>query len=619
MKLPLGTKSLVALTLLAVALSSCTSALSSTVSSAITALLSIQSSSSMLPKSLKSSSTGKAVVDVVASSQDGIQSKGYGQLQKDLSENVVGGVMALMQSAFANNTSPTLETVYSLGKGTINNEQAAILGVPNQIDAGKAIIHQLDDTGNSVDIKWHMSGTGNFRIPKNTAPPQAGTYDYYVHLVLSNALTPATMKAKLAFYGTQTLASSFNDTTNNIQYAAGHVFKYGFQGSFDSETGSNTVLYGPKTNADGTITYDQGRYESVTKSGSNVSFLSSDGPHFNVAYGNDTSGGVLSKGAFASDGSYQFNEEFYNASGELIGMTRGEENATAAFPWLAGVSAKFNNLKRDFGSISTSTYNTAAPGASVVIKITVTNEVLTSSSRSMGAASISINGSSDTVVTSTIASTLTTPQPWMLIWKANTTANNDTWAAGDALYYNTKREVSGSDTIFTYQRGFVYPARVVHYGDPVNGFYQSYSFPLKFLTLNSDLVSAGYTIKENNTSPEQFWLQKTSSVHTGFDPSTGDLDVTNVLRVMDFSHWDPATQAVVTKYGIVATSTELCPPGFAVASTTTDAMSGVHAQLETLANTAKNTIVTATALSGLATGLGVAPIVEADLSGYPQI
>jgi UTP-glucose-1-phosphate uridylyltransferase len=73
------------------------------------------------------------------------------------------------------------------------------------------------------------------------------------------------------------------------------------------------------------------------------------------------------------------------------------------------------------------------------------------------------------------------------------------------------------------------------------------------------------------------------------------------------------------KYGIVATSTELCPPGFAVASTTTDAMSGVHAQLETLANTAKNTIVTATALSGLATGLGVAPIVEADLSGYPQI
>ncbi len=619
MKLPLGTKSLVALTLLAVALSSCTSAvssLSSTVSSAITALLSIQSSSSMLPKSLKSSSTGKAVVDVVASSQDGIQSKGYGQLQKDLSENVVGGVMALMQSAFANNTSPTLETVYSLGKGTINNEQAAILGVPNQIDAGKAIIHQLDDTGNSVDIKWHMSGSGNFRIPKNTAPPQAGTYDYYVHLVLSNALTPATMKAKLAFYGTQTLASSFNDTTNNIQYAAGHVFKYGFQGSFDSETGSNTVLYGPKTNADGTITYDQGRYESVTKSGSNVSFLSSDGPHFNVAYGNDTSGGVLSKGAFASDGSYQFNEEFYNASGELIGMTRGEENAN--FPWLAGVSAKFNNLHgSDFGTALSS-----APGADAILKVKVT-ESWSGTTRTLTSAKLSTDGGTtygNDVKASMLAfNGSTVPAPWMLIYKANTAINDTTWAAGDALYYNTKREVSGSDTIFTYQRGFVYPARVVHYGDPVNGFYQSYSFPLKFLTLNSDLVSAGYTIKENNTSPEQFWLQKTSSVHTGFDPSTGDLDVTNVLRVMDFSHWDPATQAVVTKYGIVATSTELCPPGFAVASTTTDAMSGVHAQLETLANTAKDTIVTATALSGLATGLGVAPIVEADLSGYPQI
>jgi len=45
----------------------------------------------------------------------------------------------------------------------------------------------------------------------------------------------------------------------------------------------------------------------------------------------------------------------------------------------------------------------------------------------------------------------------------------------------------------------------------------------------------------------------------------------------------------------------------------------VHAQLETLAATAKDTIVTASALSGLATGLGVAPIVEADLSGYPQL
>ena len=424
------------------------------------------------------------------------------------------------------------------------------------------------------------------------------------------------MKAKLAFYGTQTLASSFNDTTNNVQYAAGHVFKYGFQGSFDSETGSNTVLYEPKTNADGTITYDQGRYESVTKSGSNVSFLSSDGPHFNVAYGNDTSGGVLSKGAFASDGSYQFNEEFYNASGELIGMTRGEENAN--FPWLAGVSAKFNNLHgSDFGTALSS-----APGADAILKVKVT-ESWSGTTRTLTSAKLSTDGGTtygNDVKASMLAfNGSTVPAPWMLIYKANTAINDTTWAAGDALYYNTKREVSGSDTIFTYQRGFVYPARVVHYGDPVNGFYQSYSFPLKFLTLNSDLVTAGYTIKENNTSPEQFWLQKTSSVHTGFDPSTGDLDVTNVLRVMDFSHWDPATQAVVTKYGIVATSTELCPPGFAVASTTTDAMSGVHAQLETLANTAKDTIVTATALSGLATGLGVAPIVEADLSGYPQI
>ena len=49
---------------------------------------------------------------------------------------------------------------------------------------------------------------------------------------------------------------------------------------------------------------------------------------------------------------------------------------------------------------------------------------------------------------------------------------------------------------------------------------------------------------------------------TAFDPSLGDLEVSNVMRPLEFRHWDPVTATNVSTQAYVVSTTGTRPPGF---------------------------------------------------------
>ncbi len=589
-------------------------------------LVSLPSSSSLLPASLSDGGTSsqnsnrasRTIGDITSldpSTSTGVRSEGYIRMQKNINESLLSSIMTILQTALlkTSNYNPAYDTTTSLGTIELTADQAAVLGVKRKLDAGKLVLTKLDSTGNQVDIKWRLSGDGGFRLPDSTAPAASGNYDYAVHVIIDNVNTPVNLSASIALRGTKTLSAQADDGNGHL-YPSGTIFSVAVRGKYDAASDSQTVIYTPETN-DQIVAANQsgGRYESITKNGSTVTLIDREPGWANIAYGYDSNGGLLSVGSFTIDSSSvkEFRSEFYNSVGELLGEKRGTAAADSLLGgWLSGLDGKFVNLD-GLGGVTSST-------SGFQVK---TTETWVDDTRTVTAYAVSIDsGASWTAVTS-----LTAPQlkyaPWIVVAKSGAT-----WAAGDSVYYNTgvDKTTSLGNVIYSYQKGFSYPSLTTVYGD---SYYISSLYPFKYVQLNSTLTAAGYGIRmieegtdtfagldgsNHSATRYRYYLSNRGSAD-GFKPGLGDLEISNSLRPVEFRHWNSATYTHESTKAYVLTTTETIPPNFTILGSAT--IDSINSQLDSLATSLP--AVDNTSLSSAADALGVSAISDSDLTSYP--
>jgi hypothetical protein len=139
------------------------------------AISAIPAGSEMLPASLRdvtsAAKAARAIGDVTTldpTTAAGVRSEGYVRMQKEIGESVLSNIMAVFQSGLSALSEVAYGTEFSLGDVNLTKAQAAVLGVAQKIDAGKAVATENSDR--SVDVKWHLGGSGHFRLPNSTAP-----------------------------------------------------------------------------------------------------------------------------------------------------------------------------------------------------------------------------------------------------------------------------------------------------------------------------------------------------------------------------------------------------------------------------------------------------------------
>ncbi|MEI6873948.1 MAG: hypothetical protein WCL50_02330 [Spirochaetota bacterium] len=607
-----------------------------------------------MPKSIAKApskkTTAKVVGDITTldlATTAGLRSDGFVRMQKQIDESVLDSVMAILKSALSlpANASPTFGTTLSLGAVDITTVQAAVLGVPAHIDdAGKLVLAKLDEEGNQVEVKWHFSGSGGFRLPDSVALPSSGTYNYYLHLILSDVSTPANLKALISLRGTKTLGAQAADGNGNT-YPAGTVFSVAIRGSYDASSGAQTIIYAPETNnAIPAANQAGGRYEAIARSGTAKTFtdvgINQGAAWSNLAWGDDSQGGVLSRGTFSTE--ERFYTEYYNDVGELIGMKMGNKLPGNNYDWLAGLDGKFINLHRNLG-----TANLTSAATLTSLQVKVYESWAENGSRSVTSAYLSLDGGTTwigsgtdlwpAIFASSNADYGTMPMPWVVIYKQNdgTTAASTAWKAGDVVFFNSQKttgtDASGNYVAYSYTRGFAYPTATTLYG---GSYFVENSFPLKYLSLDSVLGAAGYRIQykegsplsfngqdgvSHSATPYNYWLQDdflTARSSTGpfLRPDLGDIDISYFMRLVEFWQWDATASANVSTQGYIATTTETAPPGFTVLGAS--AITTVSAGLDVLVQAALPA-VDAASLATLADSLGIAEIADADLASYP--
>ena len=655
-----GQAHFVASVLVLVALSSCTlfnsdanaNTATTRLSTLVKAINAIEGVKTLLPASLQDPTSSKAkalhrtlgdVTTLDPTTLAGVRAEGYVRMQKEISESVLANIVTAFQSGLSSLESLNYDTAVSLGNVTLTKDQAAILGVPQKFDAGKALAH-LDSEG-VVDVKWHFAGDGHFRLPNSSETAAAGTYDYYLHLRLTSIDTTSKLTAAIAFFGTQTLTADKIDGAN--VYPSGTVFTVSIRGNYDAAAGSQVILFDPVTNT-GLPSANQttGRYESVTITDAETSYLAVDTDSFNAAWGDATRGGVLAKGSWtdtdtASGSSVtlsQYRSEVYGSAGELAKESVASSGLGSLFGFLTniddGTTTHFTNL-HDY-----SAWTSAPPDTFSVRAYESWND---SGARTVTRLDYSTDQTTWTTFFGPSGSSHVVP--WIITWRTGTSSTP--WQIGDRVYFSAESDGShlGTNgyTDYTYKLDFTYPAAGAAYGD-TTGFYSKHSFPLKTLRLSTTLSDLGYVIKAQETGSStktaqdgtsydaalyQFWLQKPDgtgsmrSTPTGFCPSLGDLEISHTLHQREFWSWDPDTLTRSNTQSWVVSTTVDVPPAFQLADTTLgDDISAVETALGTLATTAvtKQTEgLTQTALDAAATALGVTAIQSSDLSSYPEL
>jgi hypothetical protein len=633
-------------------------------SALVKAVNSIPGPKGLLPSSLLDATSptkkglSRAIGDVATldpTALAGVRSEGYVRMQKEIAESVLANIMTAFQSGLTTLGTLGYDSPVALGNVTLTLDQAAILGVPQMFDAGKALAHQ--NTDGSVDVKWHFSGSGHFRLPNSTAAAAAGAYDYYLHLVLTSVDTPANLTAAIAFYGTQILDAQTVDGSKT--YPQGTKFTVSIRGKYDAAAGSQIVLFDPVTNTSvSSANQTTGRYEAVTVSSGETSYLAVAADGFNAAWGDATRGGVLAKGVWSDVDAAgnplalnQYRSEVYNGTGELVKEKVASDAQGSLFAFLKdldnGVTAdkKFVNLA-DYPSLYSGT-----PPDSFLIKAYESWD--TSGARSASKLQYSTDGTSWTTFfdgTTSTPATFTTLVPWIVTYRTGSGTGEAAWQTGDRVYFTSDSDGSQYNagagyTVYSYQLDFRYNAPSAQFTGDLGTYYVHNSFPLKTLRLSSTLAARNYVIEAKETgsvteaaqdgtsysAPRyQFWLQKpdgaSSSVviaHTSFSPGLGDLEVSNALHQKEFWVWNPAAQTRSNVQSYVVTTTAAVPPAFQLADAAlgTD-ITAVETALGAQATTAlakQSAGLTQTALDTAAASLGVTAIQSADLSAYPSL
>lgn len=427
-----------------------------------------------------------------------MRSEGYVRMQKELAESVLSNILTAFQQGMA-------------GLTTLNYDQ--------------------------IDIKWHFTGDGNCRLPDSSAAAVADTYNYYLHLLLKSANTPASLVAQVSFYGTRTLTVAGDDGNGNT-YPVGTVFTLSLRGLYDATTGSQTVVFDPVTNDKSIANQTTGQYQKVTTASGETSFVLASADTFNVAWGDANQGGVLAKGS------------------EFGFLDKLDD----------GVSAhqKFLNLN-DHPSL----YTTTPPDSFQLRAYELVLWIVVFRTASPWAVGDRVYFTSESDGSN---------------YKADGTGYTDYTYSLD--FTNSAAAASGyTGDSGTYYQHSVFPLKTLRLDSTLSA--------LNYAIRQQEQASETVTALDGSTTSVptyQFWLEKPQTGTTmrttplSFAPWLGDLEVSNALHNKTFWVWDSTTKTRSGVASYVVSTTADLPPGFALPDTATATqLSTVETALGTLA------------------------------------